>query len=271
MNKPTLYYIIHDKLEDYKITKDGDIWSIKRNKFISQNICNGYKTVTLSYNTYTVHRLVALTFIENPDNKPYVNHINCDKLDNNVKNLEWVTQKENTKLHNKQTSHPRRVIQLDKSGKEIKIFNSSIEAGKEIGLSPSAISKVLIKQNQTAGGFKWIYEDSKYEPLEVDLSKGKVIKNYPKYMVFPDGNIYNNVRKVFVKPIKNASGYCYVSLCNKGIKQNIYIHRIIADHFIENKENKPQVNHINKIRNDNRVENLEWVTGAENIRHARRV
>ena len=271
MEKPELYNILNKTLKKYQITKDGRIWSNKSKKFLSQHICNGYKVITLCSNVYMIHRLVALTFIQNPNNKPYVNHIDCDKLNNNVKNLEWVTQKENTNSHNKQTSHPRRIIQLDKNNQVIKIFNSSIEASKQIGLSPSAISKVLIGQNQTAGGFKWKYEDSKYEPIVIDLSKGKIIKNYPKYMIFPNGNIYNNIRKVFVKPIKNASGYCYVSLCNNGIKQNIYIHRIVAEHFIQNKENKSQVNHLNKIRNDNRVENLEWVTCSENTTHAIRV
>ena len=68
----------------YEITKDGKIWSNKSNKFLAQRLSNGY----LMFKDKSVHRLVAETFIINPENKPYVNHINSNKLDNRVENLE---------------------------------------------------------------------------------------------------------------------------------------------------------------------------------------
>jgi hypothetical protein len=263
-----LHKIPIEGLEKYRITKSGKIWSKKNKKFLSTSILNGYMTVNMKSTTLTLHRLVAKTFINNPDNKPYVNHINSNKLDNNVKNLEWVTQKENTAAHNKPICHPRRVVQLDKDDKIINTYDSLIDASKSINMSPSAISKVVIGQNKTAGGFKWIYEDNANNPIEIDLSEGKIVKDYEKYMVFPNGNVYNNVRKTFVKPIINASGYCYITLCCKGVKKNIYVHRLVAETFIENKDSKTQVNHLNKMRNDNRKENLEWVTPSENMIHA---
>jgi hypothetical protein len=253
----------------YKITKDGNLWSDKSNKFLKSKLCNGYKLITLSCNKkVSLHRLVAETFIPNPENKPYVNHINSDKIDNRVENLEWVTQKENCAAHNKNISHPRKVIQINMDGKIINKYDSLIEAGKSIGISSSAISKAVLKINTTAGGYIWDYENSYINIM--DISKGKQVYDNHKYYVFPDGTIYNNVRKAIVKPVKNASGYCYVTISNNKTKRNHYIHRIVADHFIENKDkDKTQVNHKNKKRDDNKLENLEWVTPSENTLHAK--
>jgi hypothetical protein len=256
-------------INGYKINKKGDIYSTKTNKILKQSICNGYKFVSKDGKKLTVHRLVALTFLPRIEGKDIVNHINCDKLDNRLENLEWVTQKENTSAHNKQIHHPKRVIQLDMNDNIIATFESLKEAGKAIGKTPSAISKAVLQINESAGGFKWKYADDD-NVIEVDLTTGKEIKDYPKYYVFPTGQIYNKVRKTYVKPIVNASGYCYVTLCNNGKKKNMYVQRIVAEHFLTNDNiKKIQVNHKNKIRNDNRVENLEWVTQSENMKHAK--
>lgn len=76
------------------------------------------------------------------------------------------------------------------------------------------------------------------------------------------------VKERIKKPSLNKNGYLHVGLYKNGIHKNCYIHRLVAEAFIPNHNNLPQVNHINAIKEDNSLVNLEWVMQSENIRHA---
>lgn len=96
----------------------------------------------------------------------------------------------------------------------------------------------------------------------------KTSEKYPKYKFCSSGVIYSHYGKK-MNPAKDHKGYLRTMLvdCN-GVSKTIKVHRVIAMLFIPNPENKPQVNHINGIKHDNRIENLEWVTAKENAIHA---
>ena len=96
----------------------------------------------------------------------------------------------------------------------------------------------------------------------------KYIKGYENYLVSKSGLVYSLKAKKLLKPTIDRKGYYKVALYNDQGKLSISLHRLVALNYIENPDNKPQVNHINGIKNDNRVENLEWVTNRENTFHA---
>jgi hypothetical protein len=96
----------------------------------------------------------------------------------------------------------------------------------------------------------------------------KNIKNYENYKIYIDGSIWSIKSNKFIKHNISSSGYLKVGLYNKNGVKYFNVHRLIAENFIKNKLNKPQVNHINGIKTDNRIQNLEWVTISENAKHA---
>jgi len=85
---------------------------------------------------------------------------------------------------------------------------------------------------------------------------------------------YGNVRSLkfgkikYLKPAKDGNGYNHVILCKNGQKKHFKVHRLVANAFIENPNNLPQINHINEVKTDNKASNLEWCDSKHNIRYS---
>lgn len=92
----------------------------------------------------------------------------------------------------------------------------------------------------------------------------KTIEYKHNYIVYEDGRIWMKRWNRFAKITKDRTGYAVVKINGKLER----VHRIVANCFIPNPYNKPDINHINGIKSDNSVNNLEWVTKSENINHS---
>ncbi|QGN59904.1 NUMOD4 domain-containing protein [Leuconostoc citreum] len=98
----------------------------------------------------------------------------------------------------------------------------------------------------------------------------KTIKDFTNYEVSTNGEVRNKKSGNTLKPREQANGYLLVSLYVNGKVTQKYVHRIVAETFIQNPENKEQVNHLNECKSDNRADNLGWTTAQENSNYGTR-
>lgn len=162
---------------NYEISTAGQVKSYihKKPVILSQYINKaGYATICLTYmgKRYFryVHRLVAQTFIPNPENFSQINHINEVKCDNRINNIEWCTPYYNTHYGSRNeriglssTGRKRQkhsILQLTKNDEVVNMFSSAGEAERKTGFHHSSILKCCKGEVHSVGGFKWKYCDN---------------------------------------------------------------------------------------------------------------
>lgn len=175
----------------YQVSDNGNVRSVTRHDGVHERIGQLIKP-TLKHNGYlqvglrkhnkrkflSIHRLVAIHFIDNPENKPQVNHIDCNKQNNNINNLEWATSKENlyhAKINGLRNNMPRGkkhpsfgkfaensktakpVIRYERKTGKTKLYEAKILA-KNDGFDVTSISKCCHKKLKTHKGYEWYFE-----------------------------------------------------------------------------------------------------------------
>lgn len=95
----------------------------------------------------------------------------------------------------------------------------------------------------------------------------KQIYNYDNYMIDENGNVFNKTTNKYLKGSIGENGYKYYRLSQNNHKKMYYAHRLVAEHFLNNPNNFPVVNHIDGNKLNNNINNLEWVTYSENTKH----
>lgn len=142
---------------NYQISNYGRVWNTNTQRYLKPSPKeNGYMAVNMvaingKRKKEYLHRLVAIAFIDNPDNLPQIDHIDRDRSNNKVENLRWVSSSQNQR----NTANNRQISQYDKDGNLIATFGSIAEAVESVNGSTSGMYSYLQGRTQYYKGFTW--------------------------------------------------------------------------------------------------------------------
>ena len=169
--------IIYENIEtNYSVSSTGRVRNDLTSRELNPSTQQDYKHTTLQINgkskRFRVHRLVAIAFIPNPENKPYVNHLNGNKSDNRVENLEWTTPQENT-VHAWKTGLAvsvvkKEVCQYGLNGELISVYESIAEACRKTNSIPEKVTMCCQRLRDTHNQFQWRYKNDKQDIKQLE-------------------------------------------------------------------------------------------------------
>lgn len=166
----------------YEVSTKGRVRNKKTNRILGGAYNQfGYKRIILKGKKYLIHRLVALAFIPNPQNLPYINHIDENKNNNDISNLEWVSASYNVSysIHNQSC----KIKQLDKCGNLIKIWDSIKQIGRETDYHQGNIINCCKGKRRSAYGYCWQYANPESQrvinrPIAALTKDGEFVAEY---------------------------------------------------------------------------------------------
>lgn len=226
-----------------------------------------------------LNRVVALTYIPNPDNLPEVDHIDRVRSNNVISNLRWADKNMQARNKNTEGIFRKKLGRYDLKKVFVDEFKSARDAVNQLKLDigHNALTKNAIKNKKgfksITLGYYWKYTDSDNlytlergeEKVPIVGRFGKICLNYPGYFITNFGILLNE------KGSKLLSYGVYPSykLYKNGVQKNMAAHILVALFFVKGRtEEKCVVDHLDENKTNPRFDNLEWVTCAENNRRA---
>jgi hypothetical protein len=241
---------VNDELDDLFISNIGRF----HRKFMekSYGTLNKSGKMTLMYNKkkYNIADLVLLGFVsKRPSNKHFTYHIDNNCLNNNLNNLCWKLKSYDDFNFEKTSKTKSKAINQLHNNVIINEYISVKDAGEKTDINVSHISKCAIGDRKSAGGYQWEYI------VDDDLTDEEWVTHKTGYDI-------SNKGRVLAK-----QGKTYGTLNDqKYYKFNKYaVHRLVAETFIDNPENKKTVDHIDGDTTNNNVDNLRWATHTEQV------